>query len=181
LKLVNQYIIPFKGLTDGEHEFQFELGKPFFDEHELLEARDGNIEFMITVVKKPTMLLIDVSMSGTLNIQCDRCLEYFDFPVDYESNFIVKFSDEPEESTDEIWILHSNDHEIDFNQYFFDSVALSLPLQKTHPDDADGSLGCDREMLKLINKHSLPDYGKEDGLDKRWNKLKDLLNDTNKN
>jgi uncharacterized protein len=176
LKLINQYIIPFKGLTDGEHDFQFDLGKRFFDEHELLEARDGKIVFFITLVKKPQVLTLNVVMTGWMLVQCDRCLEYINFPVNYKGQFVVKFSEDIVESTDEIWVLHPDDHELDLKQYFFDCAGLSLPLQKFHPDNSDGSFGCDQEMLKIINLHSLSNIDHEE-IDPRWNKLKNLLND----
>jgi uncharacterized protein len=181
LKLVNQYIIPFKGLKDGEHDFQFDLGKTFFDEHEMLEARDGKIVFLITLTKKPQLLSVIVIMSGSMYIRCDRCLEYFNFPVKYKGKFIVRFSEALEDNTDEIWVLHPNAYELDMRQYFFDCVGLSLPLQKVHPDNADGILGCDQEMLRIIKMYSLADTGQEEEIDPRWNKLKDLLNDINKN
>jgi uncharacterized protein len=181
LKLVNQYIIPFKGLTDGEHDFKFDLGKTFFDEHELFEAGTGKIEFLVSLTKKPQLLSLNIYMSGSLHIQCDRCLEYLDFPVSYRGKFIVKFSEADEESTDEIWVLHPNDHDIDLKQYFFDCVGLSLPLQKVHPDNPDGSFGCDQEMLKIIKMHSLSETDNVEEIDPRWNKLKDLLNDINNN
>jgi uncharacterized protein len=181
LKLVNQYIIPFKGLTDGEHEFQFDLGKRFFDEHELLEASEGNIVFLVSLTKKPQLLSLNIRMSGSMLIQCDRCLEYFNYPVSYTDKFIVRFSETEKESTDEIWIVHPNEHEIDLKQYFFDCVGLSLPLQKVHPDNSDGNFGCNQEMLKIIKMHSLSDSKDEEEIDPRWNKLKDLLNDININ
>jgi len=181
LKLVNQYIIPFKGLEDGEHSFQFDLGKTFFDEHEILEARDGKIAFLVVLTKKPQLLSFNVIMYGSMNIRCDRCLEYFDIPLSYNGKFIVKFGEAVEDNTDEIWILHQNDHELDLGQYFFDCAGLSLPLQKVHPDNPNGSFGCDQEMLKLIKMHSLTDTDQGKDIDPRWNKLKDLLNDINKN
>jgi uncharacterized metal-binding protein YceD (DUF177 family) len=176
LELVNQYIIPIKSLTDGEYDFQFDLGKPFFDEHELLEARDGNIVFFVSLAKKPQLLTLNIRMTGWILIPCDRCLDDISFPVSYEGKIIVKFSEVIEESTDEIWVLHPNDYEIDLKQYFFDCTGLSLPLQKFHPDNPDGTSGCNQEMLKMIGIHSLSDNDNEE-IDPRWNKLKDLLND----
>jgi uncharacterized protein len=176
LKTENNYIIPIKSLSDGEHQFQFDLGKTFFDEHELLEASDGKIVFSILLVKKPRILTINTNMTGWMLIPCDRCLDYINFPVVYEGNFIVRFGEEVEESTDEIWVLSPNENELDLKQYFFDCVGLSLPLQKIHPANPNGSLGCNQDMLKIINFHSVSEIDQEE-IDPRWNKLKDLLND----
>ena len=76
--------------------------------------------------------------------------------------------------------MHPNESEIDLKQYFFECIELSLPLQKVHPDNPDGSIGCDQEMLRIIKNHSIND-SKEEEIDPRWNKLKDLLNDINNN
>lgn len=181
LKLGNQYIIPFTGLKDGEHDFNFRVEKQFFDDHELLESPGGDIDVSILLGKKTNMLTLHIKISGTIEIQCDRCLDYFNYPVDYTANLVVKFGDEEDLSNDELWILHHNEHELNMEQFIFECISLSLPIQKIHPEKADGSEGCNPEMLDRLNDHKAEYHDHKQETDPRWNGLKDLLNDTNKN
>jgi uncharacterized protein len=177
LKLVNQYIIPFKGLKEGEHKFEFNFDKLFFDKHAVLEANNGKVEAHVFLQKKSQLITLEIKVFGFLEVQCDRCLDYFKLPVESQSNLVIKFSETIGESTDEIWIIHPNENEIDLEQYFFECISLSLPLQKTHPTNSEGEPGCNSEMLRIIEEHlPLSDVDKEE-IDPRWNKLKEMLND----
>ena len=175
LKLVNQYIIPFTGLKEGEHEFRFDFREQFFNKYEVLEASGGKVEALVFLEKKPNMLKIESQLSGTLNIQCDRCLETFSYSIAHAGNLIIKFGTNIEDSTDEIWVLNPNEYELDLEQYFYECISLSLPIQRIHPDDTDGNSGCNNEMLNIINKQNISSSEAEKETDPRWDKLKDLL------
>jgi len=182
LGLANQYIILFKSLTEGEHEFEFDLKKAFFDEYEVLEAKDGFIKVFILLTKKPRLLSLDIKMTGFIEIPCDRCLEYFNYSIELKNNLLVKFSEDDSNSNEEIWTIHPNEYELNLEQYFFDCIAVGLPLQKIHPDvSEDGTEGCNKNMLNILNKHLYPETDQKNIDDPRWNKLKNLLNDNNNN
>ncbi len=181
LKLVNQYIIPFKGLKDGDHDFQFDFDQKFFDEHEVLEADGGDLKAVVYLNKKPNMLSLEVNIKGKIHIQCHRCLEYYDHPLRSRSDLIVKFGDNTADSNDEIWILHPSEYEINLEQYFFECIGLSLPIQRIHPDDEQDRPGCNPDMLNRLESLSVRPSKDEEEIDPRWNALKDLLNDTNNN
>lgn len=180
MKLVNQYIIPFKGLKEGDHEFEFNFTDKFFKEHEVLESPNGSLYAVVDLVKSTTMLSFSVLLKGNMQIQCDRCLEYFEFPVWYTDRFVVKFGENIEESTDEIWILHPNEFELDLEQYFFECLGLSIPIQRVHPDDAEGNSSCNSEMLALLGS-LVSRKSKVNEPDPRWNALKNLLDNNNTN
>ena len=180
MKLVNQYIIPFKGLKEGDHEFEFKFSDKFFKEHRVLESPNGSIKAIVDLVKDPTMLYFSVLLEGRMQLKCDRCLDYFDYPVRYSDRFVVKFGENIEESTDEIWILRPNEFELDLEQYFFECLGLSLPIQRVHPDVKDGISSCNAEMLALLGSHFSQNNTKDEP-DPRWNALKKLLDNTNTN
>jgi len=87
-------------------------------------------------------------MEGEGEVTCDRCLEEFMMPVDYTGTLQVKFAEvAPESDGDIIW-LHPVEGELPLAQYIYESIVLSLPFQRVHPDGEDGRPGCDPEMLK---------------------------------
>lgn len=178
MKVGNQYIIPFKGLKEGPHNFSFEIGEAFFEENYALGISEGSIIVKLILHKKSSFLDLDVIMSGTIKIQCDRCIEYFDFPLEYRGKLVVKFKEEIEEPDDQILFLHPGSDMLDLNQYFYDCVGLSIPLQKFHPENQNGEPGCDQQVLKLLDAYS---HSKsENEVDPRWSKLNELLKDKNK-
>ncbi len=179
MKVVNQYIIPFKGLNEGNHNYDFEIGKSFFEEYLLSVIPSGQVKAKVELLKRSSFLEIDVNLSGVVQLQCDRCLEYFDFELEYFGDFVVKFKEEPEDPDEGIIYLHPNDDFLDLKQYFIDSIGLSIPIQKIHPEKEDGTSGCDKEMLKIIDKHSYNEQKDPNEVDPRWSKLKDLLNGEN--
>ena len=178
LKLVNQYIIPFKGLKEGDYEFEFSFDRKFFDEHNLLEANGGHIVATILLSKKPGLLSLYTTLKGYLNIQCDRCIEEFDFPVYSRNQLLVKFGENTGDSTDEIWVIEPNTYELDMEQYLYECISLSMPIQRIHPEDSDGKSGCNPEMLKKLEQLSSTDATVKNS-DPRWNALKNLFNDIN--
>jgi len=178
LKLVNQYIIPFTGLKEGAHEFKFNFNEQFFNKYEVLEADGGKVIAFVVLIKNTNMMKLDILLKGTLNIQCDRCLESFDYQIYHTGSIVIKFGESVEESTDEIWVLHPNEHEINLEQYFFECISLSLPIQRMHPEDNHGNSGCNTEMLNILNKHNLAVSEIKKEHDPRWDNLKKLLNNT---
>lgn len=147
MKSENQYIIHFKGLKEGVHEFEFILGKPFFEEFERLEAQDGKVVAGISLERKTSLLDLEIHLQGDILVTCDRCLENFWMPVDYSGHLVVQFSEREQEGNDEIIYLHPEEYQLDLKHFLYECVSVSIPYRKVHPDLPDGKSGCDPEML----------------------------------
>ena len=178
MNLGNQYTIPFSGLKEGNHEFSFSFDKKFFEEYTVLEAHDGFVSAEVLLEKKLSMLSMQIIMTGNLELKCDRCLDYFTFPLEFRGNLVVKFGKDTHSSTDEIWILDPNEHTINLEQYFFECIGLCLPIQRLHSQNADGISNCNPDMLNILASYDKSEEVGQD-LDPRWNKLKELYNDNN--
>lgn len=153
LKIENQYIIQFKGLKEGVHSFEYDIGRPFFEEYPNLDAPNGDISVKVSLTKKVHFMEISIAISGDLLVQCDRCLEYFSMPVSYDGFFVARFSEEEEEIVDEVIILHPDEHQIDLKHYLYECISLAIPMRKVHPDLPDGRAGCNKEMLDRLSRH----------------------------
>ncbi len=178
MKVGNRYSIPFKGLKQGQHNFEFDLDKEFFEENEALEIPSGKISINVVVQKKSNFLELDVELTGKVELQCDRCLEYFHFPIKYNGRLFVKFKEEFDEPDDEVIFLSPNADILDLQQYFYDCIGLSVPIQKFHPQDESGTPTCNPEILNILQTYSYSKKNEE--IDPRWSKLNDLLKDRNK-
>lgn len=152
MKIENQYIIHFKGLKEGVHDFAFHIGKPFFDAFEQLEVPDGNLDVQVELTRKISFLELDIDLQGDLQALCDRCLGYFSLPVTFSGHLVVRFSETDQESDDEVIFLHPEEYQLDLRHYLYECVSLSLPIRKVHPDLPNGEPGCDPEMLKKLDE-----------------------------
>ena len=153
MKVENQYIIHFKGLKEGVHDFAFTIGKPFFESYEQLEVPDGNVEVQIELTKNVSFMELSIELSGEMQVQCDRCLEYFSIPVIYNGHLVIRFSETEKEPDEEVIFLHPEEYQLNLRHYFYECLSLSIPMRKVHPDLSGGQPGCDPEMLKKLDEY----------------------------
>lgn len=140
---VRKYSIAYKGLSQGEHTFDFEIGDDLFQLFENQEIKGGNCRAEIELVRSERQLQLGVSIRGEVIVECDRCLGDCALPVDFAGKLVVKFSDEIREYDGEtMWISAAQDY-VELAQYLYESIILSLPYQRVHPEGA-----CDPDMLR---------------------------------
>ena len=79
-----------------------------------------------------------------------------------------------ETSDDEdVVILPESAYKIDLAQWMYEYVAVSMPIQCMHPDDADGNSTCNPEMMQYISEET-EDEGapaENEEIDPRWEAL----------
>ena len=68
-------------------------------------------------------------------------------PVHYEGTLQVRFSETEKESDGDVMWLSPNETELPLGQYIYESISLSLPYRKIHPEDANGNSLCNPDML----------------------------------
>jgi uncharacterized metal-binding protein YceD (DUF177 family) len=179
MKSTNEYLIPFIGLKLGKHQFEFTINKKFFDEFSFDEFESCDITVNVVLEKKATMLEINFKHSGTVNVPCDLTGEPFDLPIKGKIKLVVQFGDEFNNDNDELLILPHGEHQIDLSQYIYEMIVLSVPYKRVHPGVKDGTL--QTEALQKLNelqvKEIKEEKKKEDDIDPRWDKLKQLLTD----
>ncbi|MBN1768502.1 MAG: DUF177 domain-containing protein [Prolixibacteraceae bacterium] len=181
MKYLMKYEIPFKGLKEGKHEFEFQLDNKFFEQFENSEVTVGQLDAMVTLTRQSTMLILDMTVRGEVELMCDRCLGNYSQELENTSRLIVKFGVEAEELSDEIVVIEQDDHQFNVAYYLYELVILGLPAKHVHPLDENGESTCDPEMIKKLNMYLLDDEvddeskNDEPEIDERWSELKKLL------
>lgn len=141
--VTKRYTIAYKGLKPGLHDFRFVVDGSLFEEFESPEIKDGACEVTVALERGEAMLTLDVTVDGSVVVECDRCLEECRIPVHYQGRLLVKFSDEVHEYDGEVmWMLPGEDR-VELAQYIYESIVLSLPYQRVHPEGE-----CNPEMLE---------------------------------
>ena len=160
----NGFIIPLNGLAAGQHEFCWQVGKEFFESFENSEILDSELNVTARVEKSGRYLGIDCDVEGTVTVECDRCLDELEMPIEVEIRLSVKYgeeesSDEHHEGEREVVFVPETDAEFDMSQIIYDYVCLDLPMQRIH-EDGD----CNPDALKHLSAGPAPvSDGGEDG------------------
>lgn len=164
MKALKDFIIPFVGLKEGEHEFAFDLDGKFFESFEYSEIKTGRVHVDMRLEKQNRMMIFNFIIKGFVKLPCDRCLDEMDFPIDGAERLIVKFGEEWKEETDEILIIPERESSIDVSGFIYEYIMLLLPYQRVHEDE---SL-CNRDVADKLASH------KANETDPRWEALKEL-------
>ena len=169
------FIIPLNGLTAGENKFFWQAGKEFFDSFENSEILDAQLDIEAKVEKSGRYIGVDCNVSGRVVVECDRCLETLDMPIDTHISLSVKFgqaeeSEDHQEGEREIIFVPETDAELDMSQVIYDYVCLSLPMQRVH---APGK--CNPETMKYFGAADESEILDSEDIDSPFSALKDMF------
>lgn len=174
-----EYLIPFIGLKLGKHHFEYQISNKFFEIFDYHEFQNSDIKVNLVLEKKSTMLELGFKHKGTVNVPCDLTGEDFDLPIKGKMNLIVRFGETFNNDNEELLILPHGEFEIDVAQDIYEMIVLSVPLRRVHPGVKDGSLKTEAltKLNELAVKEQKKENKKEENIDPRWDKLKQLLTD----
>ena len=145
-----------------------EVDETFFALFPHSEIQQANLSVEVALEKLGSQLDAQLLLTGTVAVECDRCLGPFDLSIRFEDRVIAKLGEVTDLESD-VWTLGSEIHELDLAQPIFEFAHLALPNRKIHPDAAD----CDQDMISRLDG---PDDGNDtdEPIDPRWNALKEL-------
>lgn len=168
--------IPFIGLKQGKHLFDYEIDNKFFEAFGFDEFHNSNLNIALSFTKKNTLFELDFEVSGFVNVDCDISLEPYDQKIEGNFPLIVKFGPEYNDDNGEILIIPHEQYELNVSQFIYELIILSIPSKKVHPQVKDGTM--DSEALKKLRQLEVKQNTSsrtEDTVDPRWDKLKDLI------
>ena len=68
---LKQYIIPFIGLKQGKHLFNYEIDNTFFEAFGFNEFNNSSLQVTLVFEKKTTFFELNSEVIGTVNVDCD--------------------------------------------------------------------------------------------------------------
>ena len=169
----SEFLVPFIGLKEGFHQFDFKISNKFFENFDFLDFHEAKIQVDLALEKKTTLLELNFKAKGYVIVPCDITTEPFELPLDTSFRLVVKFGSPQKIDDDEILILPYGSHEIQLEQYIYEMIVLSVPQKKVHPGIANGTLKS--EILEKLKNLQTKEKPPSDETDPRWDKLKDLL------
>ncbi|MEC4112977.1 YceD family protein [Myroides pelagicus] len=194
MKIENKFLIPFTGLKNGEHKFEFQVDNSFFESYDYRDFNSINATITVLLNKKTTLLELNLKSEGIANVPCDVTNLDFDLPITNTLDLVVKFGEEYNDDHDELLIIPFTEHQINIGQYVYEMLVLSIPQKRVHPGVLDGTLESEAlDILGYSNDDDLDEFLEElddefddqedldednnEEIDPRWAELKKLLTD----
>ncbi len=148
------YSISLGGRGCKEQSLEFVLDNEFFAIYPESEIKKGDCKAKIFTVQHNSFLEAQIEILGEVAVQCDRCLEELNLPIEFSSKLIVKSSPEVQDAEfeintleeDIIWV-NPSENELDLTQYLYDSINLTLPFNAIHGENGNDQ-SCDSDMLE---------------------------------
>lgn len=162
------YEINFSKLSNGIHEFNFEVDSDFFKDFELSLIEEGEGEVFLEFEKSETMLQLRFAIKASIKLICDISLKPFDYQVNLKQNLIVKFGEEPMELSEDVIVIDNHAVSLNVAEYIYQFISLEIPYKKIHPD----LVGEERPDM-FYEDHANED-NKKKSIDPRWEALKNL-------
>ncbi|MCX6352997.1 MAG: DUF177 domain-containing protein [Bacteroidetes bacterium] len=177
VKGLRGYILNFGSLKAGHHTYNYEVDEAFFDGFENSLIAHGSADVLLNIEKQSeAFIILDFSINGKLEAECNRCLDAIDYPFESQNRLIIKIGNEEEQDSgdDELLILDDEAYQLDLSPLIYEFITLSIPLHITC--DMEGK-ECNPLMIAKLN--DLKPHTNENETDPRWeglNKLKNIKN-----
>lgn len=173
---LKEYSIPFSGLKQGKHSFEYNINNEFFESFEYNEFNDANIYIEVQLNKMSTMLELEMKAEGKVNVFCDVSSEAYDQPINSTLELVVKFGEEYNDENEEILIIPYGEHQVNISQYLYEMLVLAVPSKRVHPGVLDGTLRS-KAVDKLQELQPKEEKENKEDIDPRWDALKKLITD----
>lgn len=170
MKDLKEFNIPFVGLKEGKHLFQYKVDNTFFELYNYNEFEKSSIIVTLEFVKKSTLFELNFTASGTVNVPCDVTNEYFDLEITATLPLVVKFGQEYNDDNEEILILPHEVYQFSVAQFIYEMIVLGIPNKRVHPKVLDGTM--ETEVLEQLE---IKEEKTVETTDPRWDKLKNLI------
>lgn len=166
------YVIPVKGLSQGKHYYEFSVDGDFFREFGNQYIKDASLDVEVELEKGGGWMNVHADIEGTVTMECDRCLDDVDVPIDFHSSVAVKFAktDEHDVEDDQFLIMDPTEAELNLSQFIYDYVCINLPVQIVHEEGE-----CNPDMLNRLNAAEQKSEEVGDASNSPFGDLKNLL------
>lgn len=177
MNYLSQYELPFQSIKNGQHEFDLKIENKFFDFFEQESIQGGEFDLKLNIIRESLDFILEFSLDGFATIQCDICLDWFNYNIKITDTIKAKLGDFTNFDTLEDYIiLGKDDNQINISSLIYELIILNLPMKHEHPRDSVGDRTCNEEMLKILNELNIE---RGDFIDPRWEVLNELKNREN--
>lgn len=173
---VREFDIEVFRLSNGKHDYEYELKDEFFQLFPNSIVNQGNLKAKVQLEKNERLIEARFFIEGTVLLVCDRSLEEYDEPISFKEKLTFKYGEEWKELSEEIIQIPFDIQKLNLAQYLFEFIGLQVPMKKLHPKFRKEK---DEGETKLIYKSDLLEDEDTFTTDPRWDALKKIKKDLN--
>lgn len=169
METFEEYLIPIKGLDLGVHLYDFKLTGDFFSQFEESPIGESQLDVLVVLDKRETMLLWAFEVKGSIQTHCDRCMERIQLPLHQSHDLIVKYGEEGEKG--DVVFIPSDTPDFQLAPYLYEFSCLSVPMVKVYDCENDENAPCNFEVLDRLDRDAREASGKDNTLGDQLEKL----------
>lgn len=146
---IDLFDIKISNLSNGTHNFKFEVDDAFFGDREDSLVQAGNLLADVELDKNNNTWKLHMTLNGTVQQTCDRCLNEIQCLLDGVFEVVLKSGELPgDDFSSEIEFIAPGAIKINVACYIYECLHLSLPLQVF----CDKQLGntCDEDVIAFL-------------------------------
>ena len=152
-----EYEIAFVGLKPGEHEYNYEITDKFFEPFQQQDFTNVKAKIKLRLDKKTGFMLLKFDVDGTAEVICDRCGNNLTLQLWDEFSIVVKLVENPEEMNGQeedpdVYYLGRNESHLSVEDWIYEFINLSIPMQKMCKEDEIGGPQCNNEVLEKLKR-----------------------------
>jgi len=173
MKDLKKFNIPFVGLKEGVHLFEYHIDNTFFEAFNYDEFESSSVKVSLNFIKKSTLFELTFTGKGAVEVPCDVSNELYNQNIQAVLPLVVKFGSEFNDENEEVLILPHEAYEFNVAQFIYELIVLSVPNKRIHPKVVDGTMNS--EALDILSGLQVKEEKTIENTDPRWDKLKNLI------
>ena len=169
---LDQYKVDLKSILAETVTYQWQVGDDFFSAVQGTEIQHGQLTVTLKARRTAGKYALQFQLVGTVDVECDRCMERMAQPINTMSTLDVKMGEAYEDDGDLITIP-ADEGTLNVAWHIYEIAALEIPIRHVHPEGE-----CPIALTTSRTEETEAEETKE--TDPRWNALKSLLDNNNK-
>ncbi len=173
---LSEYDIDIYKLANKVYDYRYFIDQNFFKNFDNSLVTQGNLQATVVLDKQENLITVGFHITGTVELECDRSLEKFNYPLTVNEKLLFQYGTEEQELTEEIIIITRNTQRINVAQFIYEFIGLAIPMKKLHPKYREDENPFVEGEIIYTSDH-VQDKDRQvddDSIDPRWNILKNL-------
>lgn len=165
LEELGRYYVDLPKHRGDSEELTRELGDDFFPDGADWGVYGARLTLRLRVGCDSPRYPVEVTMEGSVTLECDRCLQRMDFPLGFSGVLVLQRAEVGEVQMEEDdWMIPQEAERVDIGPWIRESIYLSVPMRHYHGLRGTSEGDCNPSVLELIGSDELG-HAHHDGME----------------
>jgi uncharacterized protein len=163
-------------LSNKVYTYQYQLGDSFFKLFSNSLVEKGNLQADITLNKQPALITLNFRIKGTVQLECDRSLELFDYPLSIDKTIVYQYGEEEAEIAEDVYTITTGTQQINVAQLLYEFIGVAIPMKRLHPSLAEKDDPWVEGEIVFSSEEKGEGENTTEEIDPRWQILRNYRN-----